>query len=81
MFQMMGVFAEFERSMIQERVKAGLNRARAEGKTLGRPNVANGVRDQVLAAKRDGLSIRRIAQVAGVSVGTAHGIIKAGMPT
>jgi DNA invertase Pin-like site-specific DNA recombinase len=37
MFQMMGVFAEFERAMIVERVKAGLARARAQGKRLGRP--------------------------------------------
>lgn len=37
LFQMMGVFAEFERSMIQERVKAGLQRARRQGRTLGRP--------------------------------------------
>ena len=36
MFQMMGVFAEFERAMIQERVRAGLERARAQGKRLGR---------------------------------------------
>src|SRR6202158_6021109 len=36
MFQMMGVFAEFEHAMIRERVLAGLARARAEGKTLGR---------------------------------------------
>lgn len=35
LFQMMGVFAEFERTMIQERVHAGLDRARAQGKTLG----------------------------------------------
>ena len=39
MFQMMGVFAEFERAMIRERVKAGLERARAQGKTLGRPTI------------------------------------------
>jgi DNA invertase Pin-like site-specific DNA recombinase len=38
MFQMMGVFAEFERAIIiQERVRAGLKRARSEGQTLGRP--------------------------------------------
>ena len=36
MFQMMGVFAEFERTMIQERVKAGLSRAKAQGKTRRR---------------------------------------------
>ena len=40
MFQMMGVFAEFERAMIQERVRAGLARARDEGKRLGRPPIA-----------------------------------------
>ncbi len=40
MFQMMGVFAEFERAMIRERVKAGLERARAQGKTLGRPTIS-----------------------------------------
>jgi DNA invertase Pin-like site-specific DNA recombinase len=40
MFQMLGVFAEFERAMIQERVRAGLARARAEGKQLGRPKIA-----------------------------------------
>ena len=40
MFQMMGVFAEFERAMIRERVKAGLERPRAQGKTLGRPTIS-----------------------------------------
>ena len=39
MFGMLGVFAEFERAMIRERVRAGLARARANGKTLGRPRV------------------------------------------
>jgi DNA invertase Pin-like site-specific DNA recombinase len=37
MFQMMGVFAEFVRAMIAERVRAGLRRAKSEGKQLGRP--------------------------------------------
>jgi DNA invertase Pin-like site-specific DNA recombinase len=36
MFQMMGVFAEFERAMIRERVLAGIARARSEGRALGR---------------------------------------------
>jgi DNA invertase Pin-like site-specific DNA recombinase len=40
MFQMLGVFAEFERAMIQERVRAGLARAKAEGRQLGRPKIA-----------------------------------------
>src|SRR5262249_14794651 len=40
MFQMMGVFAEFERTIIQERVRAGLARAKSEGKRLGRRPIA-----------------------------------------
>ena len=40
LFQMLGVFAEFERAMIHERVMAGLARARAQGRRLGRPKVA-----------------------------------------
>ena len=39
LFQMMGVFAEFERAMIKERVKSGLERAKAQGKVLGRPTI------------------------------------------
>jgi DNA invertase Pin-like site-specific DNA recombinase len=39
LFQMMGVFAEFERAKIAERVRAGLARARGEGKRLGRPHL------------------------------------------
>src|SRR5512145_1378650 len=42
MFQMLGVFAEFERSIIQERVRAGLARAKSEGKRLGRPMIDEG---------------------------------------
>jgi DNA invertase Pin-like site-specific DNA recombinase len=42
MFQMMGVFAEFERAMIAERTKAGLRRALASGKRLGRPGESRG---------------------------------------
>jgi DNA invertase Pin-like site-specific DNA recombinase len=76
MFQMMGVFAEFERAMIQDRVKAGLARAKANGVTLGRPRVVDGVKAAVLAAKDEGLSIRRIAEKVGVSVGTVHTIAK-----
>src|SRR5215510_12087957 len=46
LFQMMGVFAEFERSMIQERVRAGLRRAVSEGKQLGRPRIAPDIEPQ-----------------------------------
>ena len=61
MFGMLSVFAEFERAMIQERVKAGLARARATGKRLGRPKVPADEKG-ILAAVKDGLSIRKAAR-------------------
>lgn len=75
MFQMMGVFAEFERSMIQECVKAGLNRAKAQGKTLGRPKVTGKVVKDVLAARADGTGKRKIALQLGIGVSTVNRII------
>jgi DNA invertase Pin-like site-specific DNA recombinase len=61
MFQMMGVFAEFERAMIQERVRAGLARARDEGKRLGRPPIAPALEKRVREALAGGLSVRKTA--------------------
>jgi DNA invertase Pin-like site-specific DNA recombinase len=75
MFQMMGVFAEFERSMIQERVKAGLNRAKAQGKKLGRPKVNNRIEEAILAARAEGTGKRKIAQQLGVGVSTVNRIL------
>jgi DNA invertase Pin-like site-specific DNA recombinase len=62
LFQMLGVFAEFERSMIVERVKAGLKRARAEGKVLGRPRVSDAVEIKVRALRKRGRGMRAIAR-------------------
>jgi DNA invertase Pin-like site-specific DNA recombinase len=75
MFQMCGVFAEFERSMIQERVKAGLKRAKAQGKTLGRPKVSGKVERAVLAARADGTGKRKIARQLGIGVSTVNRIL------
>jgi DNA invertase Pin-like site-specific DNA recombinase len=50
MFQMLGVFAEFERSIVRERVRAGLLRARREGKRLGRPRILADLEKRILAA-------------------------------
>jgi DNA invertase Pin-like site-specific DNA recombinase len=77
MFQMCGVFAEFERSMIQEQVKASLERAKANGKVLGRPTLAPKIRQAVLNGEAKGLSLRKIAAKVDVSDGTVHNIIKA----
>jgi DNA invertase Pin-like site-specific DNA recombinase len=50
MFQMMGVFAEFERAIIQERVRAGLARAKSAGKRLGRPRIAPDLEERIRKA-------------------------------
>ena len=60
MFQMLGVFAEFERSMIQERIRAGLERARAQGVTLGRRRVSCDEQG-ILKSLRAGQSVRKTA--------------------
>lgn len=75
LFQMCGVFAEFERSMIQERVRAGLQRARAHGKRLGRPPVAPAVVARVRELRKAGKGIVAIAREAGCGVGTAQRIV------
>ncbi len=69
MFAMLGVFSEFERAMIQERVKAGLARAKAQGKTLGRPKIDRdkeaAIRDALRAGNK---GMCRIAREIGVGV-------------
>ncbi len=75
MFQMCGVFAEFEHSMIQERVKAGLARARAKGKTLGRPKVNRDVENAVLKLKAQGIGKRKTAKTLGIGVSTVSRIL------
>ena len=58
--------AEFERELIRDRTKAGLVRARSQGKTLGRPNVAIDM-DQVRAMHASGVGLRTIGKQLGVS--------------
>jgi DNA invertase Pin-like site-specific DNA recombinase len=77
LFQMMGVFAEFERSMIQERVRAGLKRAKGEGKQLGRPRLAPDLEKRILdALNKPGRTegIRKIASRFGVNPSTVQRI-------
>ena len=73
LFQMLGVFSEFERAMIQERVKAGLARAKEDGVVLGRPTLEASDPEraaEVRAMLAQGVGIRRIARTLGVGVGT-----------
>lgn len=77
LFQMCGVFAEFERAMIQERVKAGLARAKASGKVLGRPKVSAAVEEQIRELRATGKGIISIARTLKVGGGTVQRVIAA----
>lgn len=68
MLQIFSAFAEFERNRIRERTQAGLERAKAEGKTLGRPKATSV--EQVQECKGDGLSQSATAAKLGVSLAT-----------
>jgi putative DNA-invertase from lambdoid prophage Rac len=75
---MLAVFAGFERDLIQERVRAGLDAARARGSRLGRPPTATARAGQVLRLRRQGWSQRQIAEELGISNGSVARICKTG---
>jgi DNA invertase Pin-like site-specific DNA recombinase len=68
-FTVLGAVAELERSLIAERVKAGLRNARAKGKTLGRPKVILDA-SRIAALRNSGLGWKKISKELGVGVGT-----------
>jgi len=77
MFQMLGVFAEFERAIIRERVPAGMARARAKGtksgKPIGRPAIHPARRAAIRAAYEvGGVGVRAVAAQFGVGVETVR---------
>jgi len=61
MFQLLGAFAEFERNLIKERVKAGLANAKAKGAKLGRPSPEFD-EDELIRLRKSGVTIRGIAE-------------------
>jgi DNA invertase Pin-like site-specific DNA recombinase len=84
MFQMMGVFAEFERAMIQERVRAGLRRAKEtgtkSGKPIGRPTIDAALEASIQDSLARGVSYRVTAEACGVALGTVQRIAAASRP-
>src|SRR5690242_7008694 len=91
MFQMCGVFAEFERAMIVERVNSGLARAKAKGVKLGRGNKKHGdrsadetrwgmsraeLRKRILRLHKGGMGILRIGKELGIGSGTVQGVLR-----
>ena len=84
MFGMMGVFAEFERSMIVARVKAGIDRAkaapRAGAKAIGRPKVADATEAAIRGHLAAGMGKVKVAKLVGVGVSTVQRIAAEQMP-
>lgn len=76
MFQMVGVFAEFERAMIQERVKAGLARARKQGKVLGRPKVSESTEADIRKLRATGMGMLAIAKEMGIGTSVVQRVVK-----
>ena len=75
LFQMLGVFAEFERSIIRERIMSGLARARSQGKRLGRPKVSRRTEDAIRAERAEGKGILKIARDLGVGTSVVQRVV------
>ena len=77
MFQFVGILSSWEREMIRERTIAGLERAKSEGKTLGRRKVTNDTMTaKIIELRNAKKSIRAIASEVGVSRGTVSNVLK-----
>jgi DNA invertase Pin-like site-specific DNA recombinase len=78
MFQMLGVFSEFEREIIRERVLSGLSRAKAQGKKLGRPRLDEAKRSSKIRKLREqGIGILKIARKLGIGVSVVQRVVSA----
>src|SRR6478736_9183748 len=77
MFQMLGVFAEFERGMIRERVNAGLARAKARGTKLGRRPVKPAIEARIRELKAEGMGILKIGRTVGVGTSVVQRVVGA----
>ena len=75
-FQLTGAFAEFERTMIRQRIKAGLKRAVAQGVKLGRPKIDSATERKVRKQLAKGVGILKVAKSLGIGTGTVQRIAK-----
>ena len=76
MFQVTSAFAKFERSMIRQRINAGLKRAVEAGKTLGRPRISEKVETRIQEQLRAGKGMNKVAREVGVGTGTVQRIAR-----
>ena len=67
----MASLAQFERALISERVKAGMARARVQGKRISRAPIPDYIQDRIVDLYKQGTSIHQMSQMLGVGYGTA----------
>jgi len=77
MVQMLGVFAEFERGIIRERVLSGLARARAKGTRLGRRPVKPSVEARIRELRSDGMGLLKIGKTLGIGTSVVQRVVSA----
>jgi DNA invertase Pin-like site-specific DNA recombinase len=77
MFQMLGVFAEFERAIVRERINAGLARAKANGKRLGRRPVKAAVEARIRQLRAKGDGILKIGRTLGIGTSVVQRVVGA----
>ena len=76
LFSIIGAMAEFEREIIRERVKAGLENARRKGKILGRPRKPRQLRQKAIDFHKGGVSNRKIGKKLGIAESTVRNWLK-----
>jgi DNA invertase Pin-like site-specific DNA recombinase len=84
LFQIVGAIAQWERSLIGERVRAGLQHARNQGKRLGRPSLRRLMPEEIVRLRKERsrhrLTFRALAKKFGVSVWMAHRLCRRRLP-
>ena len=76
LLQMSGVFAEFERAMLKERINAGLARARAQGKHLGRKRTLGATDHAILKLRKQGMGMVAIGRELGCGMARVQAVVK-----
>ena len=75
LFTMISAFAEFEREILCERVIAGMEKAKARGVKIGRPEIPPFIKKKVLELKRDGFTYKQIIKMLNISKSSYYSII------
>jgi DNA invertase Pin-like site-specific DNA recombinase len=75
-FTIMASLAQFEGALIAERTRAGMERARAQGKQTWRPAIPTETQVRIAVLRKDGVSINKIAKELGIAYSTAHKYVK-----